>query len=59
MSRERFLRIYTNLSIVIGFIIYSYLLYQQKRWDLVRCDEYIEIPRWSNNLSFTFYIFLS
>jgi hypothetical protein len=45
-------------DIVIGFIIYSYLLYQQKRWDLVRCDEYIEIPKWSNNLSFTFYIFL-
>ena len=45
-------------DIVIGFIIYSYLLYQQKRWDIVKCEEHIEIPRWSNNISFIFYVFL-
>ena len=44
-------------DLVIGFIVYNYLLYQQKRWDIVKCDEQIEIPKWKNNISFSFYLF--
>ena len=45
-----------TMDLSIGFIIYIYLLYQQKNWNKVKCDEFVEIPKWKSNITFAFFV---
>lgn len=47
--------ILNTLDLVIGLIVYNYLLYLQKDWTTASCVEHTQINRWSERISLGFY----
>ena len=44
-------------DLVIVWIVHSFLLYLQQRWEISNCFEIVNIPKWQDRISMTFYIF--
>jgi hypothetical protein len=42
-------------DICIVWVVHCYMLFLQSKWDISSCFEQIEIPRWTNIITLTFY----
>ena len=46
-------------DIIIGLIVYSYMIHLHNNWKITECYENVDIIPWKNNLSFSFYVFFN
>ena len=43
-------------DIAIVWVVHSFLLYLQQRWEISNCFEIVNLPKWQNGMTMTFYV---